>query len=272
MLAQKTRYPGVLQPGRVLFLPLGAIRPNPDQPRRVFDAAGLQELAASIRQYGVLQPLTVRKTQGYFTLVAGERRLRAAGLAGLSEVPCLVVSVEDPDAGLLALVENLQRRDLDYIEQAEGLARLMQQYHLTQEQAAKQLGKSQSAVANKLRLLKLPCEVLTLLRTCELSERHARALLRLPDEQAQLRAVRLAAENGWTVARLERYVEDTLRSSQPQKKLGRFVLRDMRVFFNSLNHQLELIRAAGIDAGAKQEETAEDIILTIRIPKSACVR
>ena len=272
MLAQKTRCPGVLQPGRVLFLPLGAIRPNPDQPRRVFDAAGLQELAASIRQYGVLQPLTVRKTQGYFTLIAGERRLRAAALAGLSEVPCLVVSVEDPDAGLLALVENLQRRDLDYIEQAEGLARLMRQYQLTQEQAAKQLGKSQSAVANKLRLLKLSPEILALLRTCGLSERHARALLRLPDEQTQLRAVRLAAENSWTVARLERYVEDALASAPPQKKLGRFVLRDMRVFFNSLNHQLDLIRAAGIDAGAEQEETAEDIILTIRIPKSACVR
>ena len=272
MLAPKTRCPGVLQPGRVLFLPLGVIRPNPDQPRRVFDAAGLQELAASIRQYGVLQPLTVRKTQGCFTLVAGERRLRAAGLAGLTEVPCLVVTVSEPDAGLLALVENLQRRDLDYVEQAEGLVRLMQQYGLTQEQAAKQLGKSQSAVANKLRLLKLSPEILTLLRTSGLSERHARALLRLPEGQAQLRAVRLAAENGWTVARLERYVEDTLASCPPQKKLGRFVLRDLRVFFNTLNHQLDLIRAAGISADAAQEETAEDIILTIRIPKSACIR
>jgi len=219
-----------------------------------------------------LQPLTVRKTQGFFTLVAGERRLRAAGLAGLTEVPCLVVAVNEPDAGLLALVENLQRRDLDYIEQAEGLARLMHQYGLTQEQAAKQLGKSQSAVANKLRLLKLSPEILTLLRTSGLSERHARALLRLPDGAAQARAVRLAAENGWTVARLERYVEDTLVSGPPQKKLGRFVLRDLRVFFNTLNHQLELIRAAGISADAAQEETAEDIILTIRIPKSACVR
>ena len=272
MLAPKTRCPGVLQPGRVLFLPLGVIRPNPDQPRRVFDAAGLQELAASIRQDGGLQPFTVRKTQGFFTLVAGERRLRAAGLAGLTEVPCLVVAVNEPDAGFLALVENLQRRDLDYIEQAEGLARLMHQYGLTQEQAAKQLGKSQSAVANKLRLLKLSPEILTLLRTSGLSERHARALLRLPDGAAQARAVRLAAENGWTVARLERYVEDTLVSGPPQKKLGRFVLRDLRVFFNTLNHQLELIRAAGISADAAQEETAEDIILTIRIPKSACIR
>ena len=175
MLTQKTSGPSVLQTGRVLFLPLGAIRPNPAQPRSVFDAAGLQELAASIRQYGVLQPLSVRKKGSGFELVAGERRLRAAGLAGLREVPCLLVSADDQDAGLLALVENLQRRDLDYIEQAQGLARLMQQYHLTQEQAARRVGKSQSAIANKLRLLKLSEPVLALLRASDLSERHARA-------------------------------------------------------------------------------------------------
>ena len=137
MLTQTKARSGALQGGRVVFLPLSSIRPNPAQPRTVFDAQGLQELAASIRQYGVLQPLTVRKKAGFFELVAGERRLRAAGLAGLCEVPCLLVSVDDQDAGLLALVENLQRRDLDYLEQAEGLQRLMQEYHLTQEQAAR---------------------------------------------------------------------------------------------------------------------------------------
>ena len=154
MLTQTKARSGALQGGRVVFLPLSSIRPNPAQPRTVFDAQGLQELAASIRQYGVLQPLTVRKKAGFFELVAGERRLRAAGLSGLCEVPCLLVSVDDQDAGLLALVENLQRRDLDYLEQAEGLQRLMQEYHLTQEQAARRLGKSQPAVANKLRLLR----------------------------------------------------------------------------------------------------------------------
>ena len=127
MLSQKAKPNGVLQAGKVLFLPLASIRPNPAQPRRIFDPAGLQELAASIRQYGVLQPLTVRRQSGFFELVAGERRLRAAGLAGLREVPCIVISVGDQDSGMLALVENLQRRDLDYMEQAEGLARLMQQ-------------------------------------------------------------------------------------------------------------------------------------------------
>ena len=275
MLTQKTSGPSgpsVLQTGRVLFLPLGAIRPNPAQPRSVFDAAGLQELAASIRQYGVLQPLSVRKKGSGFELVAGERRLRAAGLAGLREVPCLLVTADDQDAGLLALVENLQRRDLDYIEQAQGLARLMQQYRLTQEQAARRVGKSQSAIANKLRLLKLSEPVLALLRASGLSERHARALLRIEDEAAQLRLVRLIAENGWTVAKTERYIDELCAKSSQKAKLGHFVLRDMRVFFNTINHQLDLIRAAGVDAGTEQRETEHEIVLTIRIPKSACVR
>ena len=133
----RKKSPSVLASGRVVYLPTARIRPNPAQPRTIFDTAGLQELAASIRQYGVLQPLTVRKQNGVYELVAGERRLRAARLAGLAEVPCLVACVDEASSGMLALVENLQRRDLDYIEQAEGLARLMQQYHLSQEQAAR---------------------------------------------------------------------------------------------------------------------------------------
>ena len=269
MLTQTKARSGALQGGRVVFLPLSAIRPNPAQPRTVFDAQGLQELAASIRQYGVLQPLTVRKKAGFFELVAGERRLRAAGLAGLCEVPCLLVSVDDQDAGLLALVENLQRRDLDYLEQAEGLQRLMQEYHLTQEQAARRLGKSQPAVANKLRL---SSPVRAALRASGLSERHARALLRLEDETAQLRAIRLIAENDWTVARTERYVDEQLSAAKGKARLSRFVLRDMRLFLNGINHQLDLIRAAGLNPQTEQEETERELVLTIRIPKSVSGR
>ena len=272
MLTQTKARSGALQGGRVVFLPLSSIRPNPAQPRTVFDAQGLQELAASIRQYGVLQPLTVRKKAGFFELVAGERRLRAAGLAGLCEVPCLLVSVDDQDAGLLALVENLQRRDLDYLEQAEGLQRLMQEYHLTQEQAARRLGKSQPAIANKLRLLRLSSPVRAALRASGLSERHARALLRLEDETAQLRAIRLITENDWTVARTERYVDEQLSAAKGKARLSRFVLRDMRLFLNGINHQLDLIRAAGLNPQTEQEETERELVLTIRIPKSACVR
>ena len=271
MLTQTKTRSGAMQGGKVVFLPLSSIRPNPAQPRTIFDAQGLQELAASIRQYGVLQPLTVRKKAGYFELVAGERRLRAAGLAGLYDVPCLVVCVDDQDAGLLALVENLQRRDLDYLEQAEGLQRLMQEFHLTQEQAARRLGKSQPAVANKLRLLRLSEQVRALLRENALSERHARALLRLESEAEQLHAIHLIAENDWTVAKTERYIDALLAPAQ-RPRTPRFVLRDLRPFFNGIDHQLELIRSAGFPARSEQQETEREIVLTIRIPKSARTR
>lgn len=170
---------GLLETGKILYLPAAQIRPNPGQPRKIFDPAGLQELAASIAEYGIVQPLTVRRRDGFYELVAGERRLRAARMAGLREVPCILLSVDEAQSGMVALVENLQRRDLDYIEEAEGLARLMRLYGLSQEQAAQRVGKSQSAVANKLRLLRHSPQVLAMLRENQLSERHARALLRL---------------------------------------------------------------------------------------------
>ena len=243
MLTQKTSGPSVLQTGRVLFLPLGAIRPNPAQPRSVFDAAGLQELAASIRQYGVLQPLSVRKKGSGFELVAGERRLRAAGLAGLREVPCLLVTADDQDAGLLALVENLQRRDLDYIEQAQGLARLMQQYHLTQEQAARRVGKSQSAIANKLRLLRHSQPVLDALRREKLTERHGRALLKLSEEKAKLEAITQISRQGLSVAQTEKYVQSLLH--RKQEAPGR---TNIGAFLNSLTQSLSRMQSCGIPA------------------------
>lgn len=265
----KSRTPSVLGSGRIVYLPTARIRPNPQQPRKHFDVSGLQELAESIRQYGVLQPLTVRKLSGSYELVAGERRLRAARLAGLREVPCLLANVDEVSSGLLALVENLQRRDLDYIEQAEGLQKLMRQYHLSQEQAARRIGKSQSAVANKLRLLQHSPAVLSALREHHLTERHARALLKLPDEADRLRVIDLIRQNDWTVARTEQYIDAVLAPHAPQRReLSSFVLRDVRVFFNSIDHQLALVRAAGVDASGERRETDREIILTIRVPKS----
>lgn len=265
----RPRSPSVLGTGRVLYLPAARIRPNPQQPRRHFDACGLQELAESIRQYGVLQPLTVRKSGGAYELVAGERRLRAARLAGLAEVPCLLANVDEEASGMLALVENLQRRDLDYIEEAQGLQKLMQQYHLSQEQAARRIGKSQSAVANKLRLLRHSSAVICALRESHLTERHARALLKLPDEAGRLRVIALIRQNDWTVAKTEQYIDALLAPQPPQRRtINGFVLRDVRVFFNSIDHQLALIRAAGVDASGERRETEQEIILTIRVPKA----
>lgn len=256
----------VLESGRVQPVRLERIRPNPSQPRRVFDPVGLQELADSIRQHGILQPLTVRKTAEGLELVAGERRLRAARLAGLREAPCIILTMDEERSGILALVENLQRRDLDYLEEAEGLARLMERYGLSQEQAAQKVGKSQSAVANKLRLLKHPPQVLEALRRTGLTERHARALLRLPEEQ-RLEAVELIARRGWTVAQAEQYIENRLEQQPPVRRPPRYLFRDVRMFLNTLDRSLEMIRSAGIRCAYGREETEQEIVLTIRLPK-----
>ena len=254
---------------RVQYISVSRIRPNPQQPRRSFSEEALEELAESIRQYGILQPLTVRRAGEGFELVAGERRLRAARLAGLREVPCLVARVGEEDSALLALIENLQRRDLDYWEEADALACLIRRYDLTQEQAAEKLGKSQSTVANKLRLLRLPEPIRALMQQNGLTERHARALLRLPDAEEQRRAVERIAAGCWNVARTEEYVESRLAALQTTPPKGRttYILKDVRLFLNSVDRGLRLMHAAGIAARWDRRDTEGEILLTIAIPK-----
>lgn len=262
----------LLENGRILYIPIRQIRPNPSQPRKIFDPEGLRELAASIEQYGILQPLTVRRTQGEYELVAGERRLRAAKMAGCTEVPCILLTVDEEQSGMVALVENLQRRDLDYIEEAEGLSRLMRLYGLNQEQAAQRVGKSQSAVANKLRLLRHSPKVLELLRRYQLSERHARALLKLPTEAERLEVLAAIVKQQLNVAKTEAYIDAYLekqKQKEPKRGLRKLIVRDVRLFLNSVNHSLELVRGAGIDAVSEQQETDSEIVLTIRLPKRA---
>ena len=183
-----------------------------------------------------------------------------------------MLTVDEEQSGMVALVENLQRRDLDYIEEAQGLARLMRQYGLNQEQAAARVGKSQSAVANKLRLLRHSPAVLDALRENGLSERHARALLRLPTEEERLAALAVVVRQQLNVAKTEEYIEALLekqRRQEPKKGIRKLIVRDVRLFINSVNHNLDLIRSAGIRAEASQEETDSEIVLTIRLPKRA---
>ena len=258
---------GIFDGGKVLFLPVEDISPNPDQPRRVFSQPELEELAASIRALGVLQPLTVRRREGQWELVAGERRLRAAKLAGLSQVPCLSVQVDSQSSSLLALVENLQRRDLDFWEEALALRQILDTYHLSQEELARRVGRSQSAVANKLRLLKLPDEALALLRAHGATERHARALLRLDSPERQLEAAEQVAARGLTVAQTEALVEQLLGDSPRRRKKPTFILKDVRLFLNTLSRSLELVRSAGVDARCRRQDTDDEILLTIRIPR-----
>lgn len=256
---------------RVQYIPLGRIRPNPQQPRRSFDEEGLAELAASIRSCGILQPLTVRRAGDGYELVAGERRLRAARIAGLREVPCLVAQVGEEDSALLALMENLQRRDLDCWEEAQAIARLISRYGLSQEEAARRLGLAQPTVANKLRLLRLPEDVRALLRENGLTERHARALLRLQDPEVQRRAAGDMVRRGMNVAQAEAYVEKLLQSAQVTPPRGRstYIIKDVRLFLNSVDRGLHLMRQAGVDAGWNRQDTDREILLTIRIPKRA---
>lgn len=264
--------PGIRR-GGIIYLRPDELQPNPVQPRKSFDDEALKELSESIRTYGILNPLTVRLRQGRYELVAGERRLRAAKLAGLRELPCILLEINMEDAGLIALVENLQRKDLDFVEEAEGLSRLIRMFGLSQEEAARRIGKSQSAVANKLRLLRLGDEMLQTLRENELSERHGRALLRLPEELRQ-QALEHIIEKGLTVAATDEYIELLLTQPQeppeeekPQSKRS-FILKDVRVFLNTLSRSIDLMKQGGIAAGMQRQETEDALIVTISIPKA----
>ena len=254
---------------RVRYIPINDIRPNPQQPRRRFDQVGLRELSESIAAYGILQPLTVRAQNGGYELVAGERRWRAARMAGLRQVPCLLARVDEEDAALLALIENLQRRDLDYMEEASAIARLLRRYGLSQQQAAEKLGRSQSAVANKLRLLRLKEPVVDALRRYGLTERHARALLRLEDGEQRLAAAEHMGKRGMNVAAAEAYIEQLIARSQttPLKRRSTYVIKDVRLFLNSVERGIRLMRGAGVGAKVARQDTEEEICLTVRIPK-----
>ena len=266
----KTKNRTLIDSGRIVFLPLGAIQPNPSQPRRVFDSAALQELAASIAAYGILQPLTVRQQGGVYQLVAGERRWRAARIAGLRQVPCLLARVDEEDAALLALIENLQRRDLDYMEEAEAIARLLRRYGLSQQQAAEKLGRSQSAVANKLRLLRLEEPVVEALHRYGLTERHARALLRLCDGEQRLRAVEHIGKTGMNVAAAEAYIDRLAAENQttPPHRRSAYIIKDVRLFLNSVERGIRLMQGAGVGAQVARQDTDSEICLTVRIPKT----
>lgn len=251
-----------METGRVVFLPARSIRPNPAQPRRIFREEALTELADSIRRHGILQPLSVRRVGTGYELIAGERRLRAGVLAGLAEIPCIIMSMDEEESGAAALIENLQRQDLDFIEEARGIARLMERGRLSQEQTANLLGKSQSSVANKLRLLRHSEPVLTALREGGLTERHARALLKLPSEQEKLSAIAAIVRMGMSVARAEAYIDGLLEQKQLPKPRA-----NVGAFLNNLNQSLARIQLSGIRAVSERRETDSQIVLTITIPK-----
>ncbi len=255
---------------RVLDLPISKISPNPDQPRRSFSPESLTSLAKSIAQDGVIQPLTVREQNGGYVLVAGERRLRAARLAGLSSVPCVVVKLSDKRSAVVALIENIQRADLSFFEEAEAISSLINTYRMTQEEVALRLGMAQPTVANKLRLLKLEPAERRLLTEAGLSERHARTLLRLPEPEQRLDAIKYIIAHSLNVSQTESYTDKLLAEQKRRRsyKKRSAVLGDLRLFFNTVDKAVEVIRLAGVEAKVDKTEQDGFIEYLISIPKA----
>ena len=259
--------------GEIYYIPTDSIAPNPFQPRKTFNDESLQELAASIKEFGVIQPLLVRKTANGYELVTGERRLRAARLVALAQVPVIIKELSDKEMAELAMIENLQREDLHYLEEAEGFHSLLTNFGLTQEELAKRIGKSQSTIANKLRLLKLPQSVRDELREYNLTERHARALLKIEDPQRQHEIVGIIRQQGLNVREaeelIEQYLADISREmskDQPKRKVVK-IIKDVRIFINTIHNVVAEMKKTGLKITMKQTQDDNYITINLRIPK-----
>lgn len=262
------RFTKIRPENQILSIPQSNILPNPNQPRKRFDYDELEGLAQSIRSNGILQPLIVREIgPEKYELVAGERRLRAARLVGLTKVPCVVSEISETDSAVFAVIENLQRQDLDYFEEAEALAVLVSEYHLGQDELCKKLGKAQSTLSNKLRLLRLSDEMRYKITRAGLSERHARALLAISDEVMRARALSIIIDRHLTVSESETLIDQMLRKNETPKKQMLRGFKDIRIFINTLNNAVDSIRRAGIDADSVKTETDEYVEYIVRIPK-----
>lgn len=259
---------------KITEIPTIKIRPNKTQPRKIFDEEGLRALAQSIAENGVLQPLTVRKaTQNEYELIAGERRLRASVMAGLTKVPCIIIKCNDRDSAVFALLENLQRCDLGMFEEARGISKLIRRYGLTQEQAARKLGKSQSTIANKLRLLHLTYEEQDWIVQAGLSERHARALLKVYDQELRKEALSRMISENLNVAQSEEMIERMLHTCclLPDEKVKgkqKVIIKDVRIFINTINKAIDTMKKAGIKAVCKHKDMGSFIEYTVKIPKT----
>ena len=271
----------------VQCIEVGKIVPNPQQPRRVFEPEALRELSSSIANHGVIQPITVRRVGGLYELIAGERRLRASQMAGLKQIPAIVTEADDEKSAILALIENIQRENLNYMEEALGYLKLAKQYHMTQEEIAKLMGKTQSAVANKLRILKLCDETKRILAEYGLTERHARALLRLINEEQQVQTAKLIAVKGMNVRETEEYIEGLLSGRQEvlpetvsprcgagmvglkvpvaRPKIKRFI-RDIRLFTNTVNRAALYMKEAGVPVQVAENKNEGYYEMVIRVP------
>ncbi len=264
---------------RVENIPVELIKPNPYQPRKEFSVQGLEELSQSIREYGIIQPITVRKINlGWYELIAGERRLRAVKILGMENIPAIIINSYEHDSAMMAMIENLQRENLHYMEEAKGYASLIRDHAFTQEQLALKLGKSQSTIANKLRILKLPKKVKDILMEENLTERHARSLLKLPDEELQLKVIGQIISRHLNVkdteTLVEKYIQAIERSVDKKSSIvepkGRKLFqrtKDVRVFVNTIRQAVAMMKDYGITPQYTQVDKGDSIEITVTIPK-----
>lgn len=267
-LNQQTVQKAPVNEVKVVKVPINQIFPNPYQPRKTFSDEALADLCASIKEYGVLQPLLVSPSEdGRYMLIAGERRLRASRLANLTEVPVIISDYTSQQIAEIALIENLQREDLHFLEEAEGYEQLMNEFHLTQEAMAARVGKKQSTIANKLRLLRLTAPVRKILVDAGLSERHARALLKLEDEAKRLEVLAVIVEKSFSVRQTEEYIAKLLDAGEKEKEKKRrlVIVNDVRIYLNSIKQVVNSIKDVGIPVNMEQTIEGDEVIISLRI-------
>jgi len=256
----------------VMEIPIENIVPNPYQPRKVFSQTALEELSNSIKAYGILQPITVRQKDNKYELIAGERRFRAAQLASFKSIPAIIHNMSDESSAVLALLENLQREDLNFIEEAMGYESLIKEHSFTQQQLAEKLGKNQSTIANKLRILRLPSEVKIKLVENGLTERHARALLKLPSEELMKDVLDKIIKNELTVKKTEKLIKDIIESLEAceeddDKKQSVKASMGIKIYLNTIKQAYDAILNTGIKAKYNEIDKGDYMEVVVRIPK-----
>lgn len=259
--------------GQIILVPQEDIYPNPNQPRKRFDFDELEGLAQSIRQNGMIQPIAIRINEnGQYELISGERRLRASRLVGIPRIPCIIMDANDSKSALFALIENIQRTDLGFFEEAQAIEKLITEHGMTRDEVCKKLGKAPPTISNKLRLLRLPEEIRLKIVQENLTERHARELLRLTTLSQVERALSIIAEKRLNVAESEKLITQILNNDSRRKQPPMKLFKDVRIFVNTLNHAVDTMRRAGIEADSAKSETDEYIEYIVRIPKTGnCV-
>lgn len=256
----------------VKYIPISIIKPNPYQPRKDFNQRALEELSQSIKSYGVIQPISVRQIkEDSYELIAGERRLRASELAELHEIPAIIVDYRDKESALIALMENLQREDLNFIEEAEGYYNLIEDHGFTQQEIAEKMGKNQSTIANKLRLLKLPDDIKKDLLKYNLTERHGRALLKLDDDDLKRKILERVVKNELNVNKTEELVngilDDLTKKEENEVKQNIKSLISIRIYLNTIKKAFSAIKDTGIKAEYKEVDKGDHVEVVVKIPK-----